>query len=266
MNMESPISTIIGEKSDGIGFLTFNNPDRRNAMSIEMWRATSSVLHEFENDKSIRVVVMRGAGGKAFVSGSDISQFDDQRKNAEQAAVFAQHSAAALQSMAALSKPLIAMIQGYCIGGGVRVAAAADIRIASERSSFGIPAAKLGLGYSFESAEKLVALVGPAVAKDLLFTGRRVGAQEALNMGLINYVVPDEHLEDAVRNLASEIAQNAPLTIRAAKIAVDQAMRPAALRDMALVEASIRACFDSQDYAIGRKAFQEKQPPRFTGA
>jgi enoyl-CoA hydratase len=264
--MESPISTILSEKADGIGVLTFNNPDRRNAVSLDMWRAIAAALQEFEDDASVRVVIMRGAGGKAFVSGSDISQFEDQRKNAEQSALFSRHSAAALERMATLSKPLLAMIQGYCIGGGVRVAAAADIRIASEQSVFSIPAAKLGLGYSFESVEKLIGLIGPAAVKDLLFTGRRVGATEALRMGLVNQVVPDADLETTVRALAAEIAANAPLTIRAAKIAVAQAMLPTANRDMALVEASIRACFDSQDYAIGRKAFAQKQTPRFTGA
>jgi enoyl-CoA hydratase len=264
--MESPISTIIAEKADGIGVLTFNNPDRRNAVSLDMWNAISTVLQEFENDASVRVVIMRGAGGKAFVSGSDISQFEDQRKNAEQSALFAQHSSAALLQMATLSKPLLAMIQGYCIGGGIRVAAAADIRIASEQAIFAIPAAKLGLGYSFESVEKLIGLVGPAVVKELLFTGRRVSAVDALRMGLINQVVSDADLEETVRNLALEIAANAPLTIRAVKIAVTQAMLPPANRNMEMVETSIRACFDSQDYAIGRKAFAQKQVPRFTGA
>jgi enoyl-CoA hydratase len=264
--MQSTAPVIIGEKADSIALLTFNNPDRRNAVNLDMWRATDSLLQEFENDPSIRVVIMRGAGGKAFVSGSDISQFEDQRKNAEQSALFSQHSAQALQRMAAFSKPLIAMIQGYCIGAGVRIAAAADIRIASEQSQFAIPAAKLGLGYSFESAEKLVGLVGAAAAKEMLFTGRRICAEEALSIGLVNHVVPDEYLEEAVRNLAADIAHNAPLTIRAAKIAIDQVLLQPAERDMALVEASIRACFDSQDYTVGRKAFAEKQVPRFTGS
>jgi enoyl-CoA hydratase len=264
--MESATDKIISEKTDGIGYLTFNNPARRNAVSLDMWRAVSSVLQDFGSDPAIRVVVMRGAGGRAFVSGSDISQFEDQRKNAEASAAFSRHSADALQHMAALSKPLIAMIQGYCMGGGIRVAAAADIRIASELAIFGIPAAKLGLGYSFDSVEKLVGLVGPAITKELLFTGRRVGAQDALRMGLVNQVVPENELEGAVRQLAVEIAQNAPLTIRAAKVAVDQAMTQPGKRDMALVEASIRACFDSQDYAVGRKAFLEKRTPQFTGS
>lgn len=264
--MEPSVSTIISEKADGIGLLIFNNPDRRNAMTLDMWSATSAALGDFETDESVRVVVMRGAGGKAFVSGSDITQFEDQRKNAEQSAAFAQHSADALQRMASFSKPLIAMIQGYCIGGGVRVAAEADIRIASDQSVFAIPAAKLGLGYSFESVEKLVGLIGPGAVKDLLLTGRRVGAPDALRMGLVNMVVPESDLAQAVRDLALEIAGNAPLTIRAVKIAVEQALLPLTSRNMDLVNSSIRACFDSEDYAIGRKAFAQKQTPRFTGS
>jgi enoyl-CoA hydratase len=263
--MTSPASKIIGEKADGIGVLTFNNPDRRNAVSLEMWDATVSVLQEFEADASVRVIVVRGAGGKAFVSGSDISQFDDQRKNAEQSALFSQHSAAALRQMETVNKPVIAMIQGYCIGAGVRVAAAADIRIAAYQSVFAIPAAKLGLGYSFESVERLVGLLGPAAVKELLFTGRRLSATEALRLGLVNQVVPAADLEGVVRTLALEIAANAPLTIRAAKTAVTQAMLPIEKRNMELVDASIKACFDSEDYAIGRNAFAQKQVPRFTG-
>jgi enoyl-CoA hydratase len=264
--MESPASTIITRKADGIGHLIFNNPDRRNAMTLEMWGAAIAALQEFGSDAAIRVVVMRGAGGKAFVSGSDITQFDDQRKNAEQSAAFARHSADALACMGSFSKPLIAMIEGYCIGGGVRVAAAADIRIASDKSVFAIPAAKLGLGYSFESVEKLVGLIGPAAVKELLLTGRRIDAHVALRMGLVNMVVTEADLEKATQELALEIAGNAPLTIRAVKIAVEQAMLPPANRNMDVVNASIRACFDSEDYGIGRKAFAQKQTPRFTGS
>jgi enoyl-CoA hydratase/carnithine racemase len=256
---------ILAEKKNGIGWLTFNNPARRNAMSLEMWQATGIVLDDFENDPDVRVIVMRGAGGKAFVAGADISQFEDQRKNAEQAAVYASISEGAKNRMASLNKPLIAMIQGFCIGGGLGVATTADIRIASEDSFFGIPAAKLGLAYAFESLNKLVGLVGPAFAKEILFTGRRLDASEALRIGLVNRVVPVDHLESTVSELAQEIAANAPLTVRAAKLTIDQIMLDADKREMSRVEASIRACFDSQDYAIGRQAFMEKQTPRFTG-
>jgi enoyl-CoA hydratase len=245
--------------------LTFNNPDRRNALSLEMWQAIGEVMESFENDSDVRVVVMKGAGGKSFVSGADISQFEDKRKDAEQAALYAKVSESAKKRMVTFGKPLIAMIQGFAIGGGLGVAMNADIRIASEDSQFGIPAAKLGLAYAFDSLEKLVNLVGPAMAKEILFTGRRLNAAEALRVGLVNRVVPVDQLESTVRELAAEIAQNAPLTIRSAKITINQIVRDPDKRDMDLVDASFRACFDSADYANGRKAFMEKRKPEFVG-
>jgi enoyl-CoA hydratase/carnithine racemase len=264
--MQLSTEKILAEKEDGIGWLTFNNPERRNALSLDMWQAIGEVLENYESDPAVRVVVMRGAGGKAFVSGADISQFEDQRKNAEQAAAYASVSEGAKKRMAMLDKPLIAMIRGFCIGGGLGVATNADIRIASDDSRFGIPAAKLGLAYAFDSLRKLVDLVGPAYAKEIMFTGRRLTAEEALRIGLVNRVVPAEQLEATVREMAAEIAANAPLTIRSAKITIDQIARDPDKRDMELVEATFRACFDSADYANGRKAFMEKRTPEFTGS
>jgi enoyl-CoA hydratase len=257
---------ILGKIVAGIGCLTFNNPERRNAVTVEMWQAVSALLTEFENDSAVRVVVVRGAGGRSFVSGSDITQFEDQRRNAEQSEAFARHSSDALHKLAEFGKPVIAMIQGYCIGGGVRVAGCADIRIAADDAVFAIPAGKLGLGYSFDSAEQLAGLVGPSFAKEMLFTGRRFSADDALRIGLVNHVVPRDRIEAIAMELAGDIARNAPLTLRAAKIAVNQSQLAPEQRDMARVEASIRACFDSRDYAIGRKAFKEKRTPDFTGS
>jgi len=256
---------ILSEKSDGVGWLTFNNPERRNALSLEMWQRIDAVLADFDEDPSIRVAVVRGAGGKAFVSGADISQFEDQRKSAEQAEIYERVSRVGRQRLESFSKPLIAMIQGFCVGGGVSVAASADIRVASEDSQFAVPAARLGIGYPYESVTKLVALVGPSVTKQMLFTARRLNAQEALRVGLVNNVVAADRLEAEVRQLAQEIAENAPLTIRAVKYAVEQATRDPDARDMAGVEARVRACFDSADYADGRQAFMEKRKPVFTG-
>jgi enoyl-CoA hydratase/carnithine racemase len=263
--MQLGTDKILAEKKDGIGWLTFNNPERRNAMSLEMWHAVETVLEDYENDPEVRVVIMHGAGGKAFVSGADISQFEDQRKNAEQAEAYAKISEGAKKRLATLSKPLIAMIQGFCIGGGLGIATSADIRIASDDSRFGIPAAKLGLAYAFGALEKLVALVGPAFAKEILFTGRKLDAQEALRIGLVNRVVPADRLEATVREMAAEIVGNAPLTVRSSKITIDQVVTDPDKRDMALVEESFRRCFDSKDYAEGRKAFMEKRTPVFTG-
>ncbi|GGE43392.1 enoyl-CoA hydratase [Agaricicola taiwanensis] len=264
--MQLDTDKVLAEKRDGIGWLTFNNPERRNAMSLEMWRAVGVVLEDFEKDPDVRVVVMTGAGGKSFVSGADISQFEDQRKNAEQAEAYAKISDGAKKKMATLEKPLIAMIHGFCIGGGLGIATSADIRIATEDSRFGIPAAKLGLAYAFDSLRKLVDLVGPAFAKEIMFTGRRLNAEEALRIGLINRVVPVDQLETTVKEMAAEIAGNAPLTVRSAKITIDEALKDVSARDMALVEESFKRCFDSQDYAEGRRAFMEKRTPAFTGA
>jgi enoyl-CoA hydratase len=256
---------ILSEKSDGIGWLTFNNPARRNAVSMEMWQAIAEVLADFDADPEVRVVVMRGAGDKAFVSGADISQFEDKRKNAEQEALYSKANEAGRRAFDALRKPMIAMIRGFCIGGGVRVALSADLRIAADDAVFAIPAARLGLGYAFESIVKLVNLLGPTTTKDLLFTGRRMDAQEALRLGLVSKVVPVDALEEEVRSYARTIAENAPLTIRAAKIGVDQAMMDADRRDMKLVESSLQDCFNSEDFQNGRRAFMEKRKPVFAG-
>jgi enoyl-CoA hydratase len=261
----SETDKIISRKELGVGWLTFNNPERRNAMSLDMWRATGEVLKDFEEDPAVRVVVMHGAGGKAFVSGADISQFEDVRKNAEQQAHYASISEEGKRRMIGLTKPLIAMIQGFCIGGGLGIAINADIRIASDDSQFGIPAAKLGLAYDFRSLKKLVDLVGPAFAKEIMFTGRRLKADEALRMGLVNRLVLAGDLVQTVRELATEIAANAPLTLRSAKVTINQAVLDAGDRDMKSVEAAFRDCFDSNDYEVGRKAFMEKRVPEFTG-
>lgn len=267
--MSSPVAAatdrILAAAAEGIGWLTFNNPDKRNAISLDMWRGVAGALDAFAADDGVRVVVMRGAGGKAFVSGADISQFEDQRGNAEQAAAYeaiADRGKAALDGFA---KPLIAMIEGFCIGGGVRVALSADLRIAADTAIFAIPASRLGLGYSYESLKRLVDLIGPAAAKDLLFTARRIGAAEALTMGLINRVVPAATLDAEARRLAAGIAANAPLTARSAKFGVDQTVLPESARDLAAHARMLAACFNSADYAEGRAAFREKRKPTFTG-
>lgn len=263
--MQQSDSKVIAETADGIGWITFNNPARRNAMSLEMWQLTDAALEAFERDTSVRVVVLRGAGEKAFMSGADISQFEDQRKNAEQQDIYAKTSEKAKVRLASFDKPLIAMIHGFCIGGGLGVAMSADIRIASADSRFGIPAAKLGLAYGFDSLRRLTDLVGPAYAKEILFTGRRLDAEESLRIGLVNRIVPTELLEATVIDLAAEIAASAPLTVRSAKITVDNIMRDPERRQMEKVHASFRACFDSDDYAEGRRAFMEKRKAVFTG-
>ena len=256
---------IQARKEGGIGWLIFNQPERRNAMSLEMWAAIPAVLADFAADPGVRVVVMAGAGDKAFVSGADISQFETQRADVAQAEHYAQVAEAAQAALGQLEKPLIAMIRGFCIGGGLAVAMKADVRIAADDSQFAIPAARLGLAYAADGIRNLIQLVGPSEAKSILFSAERLDAQRALRIGLINRVVPVAGLEQAVRDYAGRLSENAPLTIRSVKITINELMRDAAQRDMARVEASYEACFGSEDYREGRRAFMEKRRPRFQG-
>jgi enoyl-CoA hydratase len=263
--MELKTDKMLADVNDGIGWVTYNNPARRNAISLEMWEALGTILESFQHDDAVRVVVLRGAGGKAFVSGADISEFESKRANAEQREQYAKASANGNRWLRALEKPLIAMIQGYCIGGGLATALAADVRFATPGAQFGIPAAKLGLGYAYGGVATLARLVGPSVARDILFTARFLDAEEALRVGLINFVVEDDALEARVRDYARMISANAPLTVRACKAALKEFERNPADRDMAKLEAMVNACFDSEDYKEGRRAFMEKRTPQFRG-
>jgi enoyl-CoA hydratase/carnithine racemase len=256
---------MLAEIDSGIGLVTFNNPDKRNAMSVEMWQGQVEILDRFESDASVRVVVLTGAGTKAFVSGADISQFAAQRADSNAQRDYDRVTSQGRERLAVFPRPVIARIRGYCLGGGLGIALQADLRIAAEDSEFGIPAAKLGLAYGAGMVRQLVALVGPAHARMLLYTGTRIGAREAERIGLVNKVVADADLSDTVVDLACSIADNAPLSVRAAKLAVTAAERPEQA-DQEGLDAAISACFDSADYREGRAAFQEKRSPRFRGA
>jgi enoyl-CoA hydratase len=256
---------IIAEIEDGIGWLTFNHPERRNAISLEMWQGIGDALEAFEQSDEVRVVIMKGAGGKAFAAGADISEFDQHRANAEQRRQYGEISGRGNRWLGQLGKPFIAMIHGYCIGGGLAIALNADIRFATPASTFGIPAAKLGLGYEYAGLAKLARLVGPASARDILFSARFLDADEAHHMGLINFVVPEVELEQRVRDYAALVAANAPLTIRAAKAAVDAFERYSLTEASKEVAPLVDACFDSEDYKEGRRAFAEKRKPNFQG-
>lgn len=257
---------IIGQvDGDGIGWLTFNNPDRHNALSLEMWQGIGDVLEAFAEDPDVRVAVMRGAGGKAFVSGADISEFDSKRSSAKQKNDYGVIAGRANRWLARFDKPLIALIEGYCIGGGLATALAADIRFATPDSKFGIPAAKLGLGYDYEGLAKLANLVGPACARDIMFSARFMEAEEAQGMGLINFVVARSDIEAATVAYAERIAGNAPLTVAAAKSAINAWEHGARPEDLARVRQLVDACFDSADYKEGRRAFAEKRAPDFSG-
>jgi enoyl-CoA hydratase/carnithine racemase len=234
----------------GVAWLTFDNVRRRNALTIAMCRSVMAELARIEEDPEVHVIVLSGAGDEAFMSGADISEQDDP---AAPEAITAYYAA-----LAAARKPVIAMVHGFCLGGGLATALEADLRIAAEGSRFGIPAARLGVGYPYDGVQRLVALVGPAVAADVLYTGRRLTAEEALGAGLVQELLPREELRPRVAELAATIAGNAPLTIRAAKAAIRGGDREEVARLVAI-------CRVSEDLAEGRRAFFEKRPPRFTG-
>jgi enoyl-CoA hydratase/carnithine racemase len=256
---------MLSRKEGRIGYLTFNNPERHNAVSLDMWEAASGFLEAFAADDDIRVVVVTGAGGKAFVSGADISKFEKERSSQESVERYNAAVDHANDAFNRFPKPTIAMIRGYCIGGGLGLALCCDMRICTEGSKFAVPAAKLGLGYRYDGLKKLVDLVGPSFAKEIFFTARQFAAAEAQMMGLVNRVVPDAELEDYVRNYADTIAANAPLTVDSVKFIVEQAVTDESRRDLERCEALVQACFASSDYIEGRKAFMEKRKPVFTG-
>jgi enoyl-CoA hydratase len=264
--LDQPItSKMLAEKDGAVGHIIFNNPARHNAVSLEMWQGLAQIMDDFEADDAVRVIVVSGAGGKAFVSGADISEFKEKRANEDAAAAYSKISEASRLRLQDTLKPTIAMIRGYCIGGGLATAITCDIRIAAEGSRFGIPAAKLGLGYAYDGIKKLIDLVGPAFAREIFYTARQFNAEEALGMGLINRLLPDGELESYVKNYCDLIAANAPLTIRAAKQIVREALKDESKRDMALCKRVVDECFASEDYTEGRTAFMEKRRPVFKG-
>lgn len=263
--MPSPTPKMIATKDGAIGWMIFNNPERLNAVSLDMWQAVPEILADFESDPEIRVVVLKGAGGKAFVAGADISQFGESRSTAEGILAYETATEVAFNAIADAQKPTIAMIDGYCIGGGLGIALSCDLRIASEGSTFGIPAAKLGLAYGAGGTGRLVHLVGPAFAKEIFYTARRFTHDEALAMGLVNRVTTRDALENAVRDYCSLIAENAPLTVGTAKQVVDEFTKAPGNFDAAKCDALIARCFASDDYREGRAAFMEKRKPVFKG-
>ncbi len=257
---------MLSRKEGGVGTLTFNNPERHNAVSLDMWEAAQGILADFAADQAVRVVVVTGAGGKAFVSGADISKFESERSSKE---AIDRYNAAVDKANTAVyefPKPTIAMIRGYCIGGGVGLALACDLRICSDNSKFGVPAAKLGLGYGFKGIKKLVDVVGPSFAKEIFFTARQFTANEALQMGLVNRVLPEAELEKYVKDYADTISGNAPMTVNSVKYIVGESVKPESERNLKRCADLVAQCFASNDYKEGRTAFMEKRKPAFTGS
>jgi enoyl-CoA hydratase len=248
----SPTPNMIAEKIGPVGKLIFNKPQKHNATSTDMWEAIPVILDEFEKDPAIRVVVVTGAGDKAFVSGADISEFEKARNTPEQVAYYDKIGE-------------LARIRGYCIGGGLATALNCDIRIASDVSKFGVPAARLGLGYRASGLKILTDLVGPSHAKEIFFTARHFSAQEAFGMGLVTRIVPDAELDSYVDNYCKLIGENAPLTMHTAKRTIEELTRLDGEPDFGRLSKLVKECFDSEDYIEGRRAFMEKRRPAFKG-
>src|SRR5215813_12221371 len=265
MNTLVETDKMLSRKDGHVGYVIFNNPARRTAVSLEMSEASAKILNEFGNDNDIRVVVLTGAGDKAFVSGADISKFESERANEEAVVRYNQTVERANAVIYDYPKPTIAMIRGYCIGGGVGLALCCDLRICSDDARFAVPAAKLGLGYPYHGLKKLVDVVGPSFAKEIFYTARQFDAEEARLMGLVNRVVKADELHAYVQKYADAIGENAPLTVAAAKFTIGETVKDESKRDLAKCAAMVKKCFESDDYTEGRRAFMEKRMPVFTG-
>jgi len=256
---------ILKRITEGVGVVTFNNPEKRNAMSLDMWEGLGQALTELRDDDDVRVVVLVGAGDKAFVSGADISQFEQTRHNAQASEEYSRRSEAQRALLGNYPKPTVSCIRGFCLGGGMQVAMLADIRFASDNSKFGIPAAKLGIAYGYEGLRHLVSLVGPSWARLIMYTGMRIDSKEALRIGLVDRIIPTDELWGETMLIARTISSNAPLAIKAAKITIAQVLKDPADRDMRAIKEIGMACMDSEDFREGRRAFMEKRKPQFKG-
>lgn len=247
-----------------IAFLVFDHAERRNAITVNMWETIPESVASLSSDQDVRVVVMRGAGDEAFVSGADISEFA-QTRTGDAGRRYDEMTARAFSSLQELDKPLIAMIHGFCIGGGAALSLTADMRYAAEDAVFAVPPARLGLGYHTAGIEALIRTVGAPSTADLLFTARRVDATEARRLGLVNQVFPKDELDDTVTKIASTVARNAPLTLRSAKLTLHELTKPDPERDRAKIAESIERCYQSEDFREGVQAFLEKRKPMFSG-
>jgi enoyl-CoA hydratase/carnithine racemase len=256
---------ILSRKEGSVGYLTFNNPERHNAVSLEMWQAAQAAMTDFKANPEIRVVVVSGAGGKAFVSGADISRFEKDRSTKAAVERYSLIVEGAYDTFATFPKPTIAMIRGYCIGGGLALALCCDMRICTDGSKFGVPAAKLGVGYGFKGIKRLVDVVGPSFAREIFYTARQFSAAEAQTMGLVDRVLPDDALDKYVEEYAATIAGNAPLTVDVVKFIIGETVKFESERDLQACDDKVATCFASSDYVEGRAAFLEKRKPQFTG-
>ena len=265
MNIATNTEKLLAHKDGAAGWITFNNPAKRNAMSYDMWLGLDIALNDFIADPAIRVIVLKGAGDKAFVSGADISEFKEKRATADAVNEYNKVSGAIAAKLLNCTKPTIAMIRGFCMGGGLGTALTCDMRICSDDSRFGIPAGKLGVGYKYTALKRLSDLVGPANTAEIFYTARQFDAQEAKDMGLVNRVLPVDKLEAYVADYVKTIGGNAPLTLKAVKVCLGEIAKDDDKRDLDLCDRVVDECFGSEDYTEGRTAFMEKRKPAFKG-
>jgi enoyl-CoA hydratase len=256
---------MLARKDGRVGTMIFNNPERHNAVSFDMWQAAARILDDFAKDDDVRVVVVTGAGGKAFVSGADISKFEDERATREAVERYNIAVERIYSSIYTFPKPTIAAIQGYCVGGGLGLAVSCDLRFCTQGSRFALPAAKLGLGYGFAGLQRFINTIGPSHTKDIFFSARQFGADEAHRMGIVSRVLPEGELEAFVKDYAGTVAANAPLTVGAVKQITNEVLKAESERNLARAVELVARCFASQDYIEGRTAFLEKRKPNFTG-
>jgi len=257
--------TLQVEKRGAVGWIVFDQPQRRNAINGAMWRGIPPAMARFSEDPAVRCVAFRGAGSEAFSAGADISEFEANRSRSDAVGEYDDLLDRVLHSIQGSPKPSVAMIYGYCLGGGLEIALACDLRYCAGSAQFGIPAAKLGLAYNIEGHKRLLETVGHARAREIMFLGRRYNAEEALAMGLVHQILPTEALENFVGEVLQTLCENAPLSIANTKTIVEEYVKSAGAPDAARMRSAIERCAKSEDYREGRRAFMEKRKPRFTG-
>jgi enoyl-CoA hydratase len=260
------MARLIVDRDGPVGKITISHPAKRNAMTLDMWLSIPHLLADLDADPAIRVITISGEGNAAFISGADISQFDQLRRTADDSRDYSAAVATAILAPASCKKPVIATIRGHCIGGGLALAVGCDIRIAADNAVFRMPAALLGLGYPPEGIAAFINIVGAPSTMDIFSSARRVSAAEARDMGLVNQVHPLDEMDEAIRKYLKLVAESAPLTIAAMKFAVKQYLRDPSERDMKTADILAKACFASADHQEGRDAFVQKRTPRFIGA
>jgi len=257
--------TLRVEKIGATGWIVFDQPAKRNAINGAMWRGIPPAMQQFDADPEVRCVAFRGAGTEAFSAGADISEFEARRANEEAVGQYDDLLDRVLHSIQGSLKPSVAMISGYCLGGGVEIALACDLRYCSTSSQFGIPAARLGLAYNVEGHKRLLETVGHARAREIMFLGRRYNADEALAMGLVHRVLADVELESFVGEVLQTLSDNAPLSIANTKTIIEEYVKSSGTPDGARMRAAMERCARSDDYKEGRRAFMEKRKPKFKG-